>query len=356
MQEFFSKSYYGNTVGEWAIALGIIAGAFIVGKLLYWVFGSVIKKLTSRSKTRLDDLLVDKLEEPAMLIVTILGIKFGLSTLSLPETASLWVANGTQFVVVLAITWLIARTVDAFFEEFLLPMAEASDNSLDDQLLPVARRASRFLLWSLGIIIGLNNAGYDVGALLAGLGIGGLALAMAAKDTVSNIFGGFTIFTDKPFQLGDRIKLDGFDGSVEEIGLRSTRIRTLAGTLVTVPNSRFSDSSVECISAEPSRKVVSTLGLTYDMTAAQMQQAMDSLKDIVAQTDGLEENSIIGFTGFGDFSMNILFIYYIKAGEDIVGCQTAVNLAILKRFGEQGLEMAFPTQTQYNIEVNSDND
>lgn len=107
-------------------------------------------------------------------------------------------------------------------------------------------------------IVALNNAGYDVGALIAGLGIGGLALAMAARDTVSNVFGGFTIFTDRPFTLNDRIKVSGFDGTVDEIGIRSTRLRTLAGTLVTIPNSTFSESAVENVSAEPSRKVVMT--------------------------------------------------------------------------------------------------
>jgi len=176
----------------------------------------------------------------------------------------------------------LLAVIDALFEEYLVPLAEKTETTLDDQLLHVVRKLLRFVIWALGVIIGLNNAGYNVGALLAGLGIGGLALAMAAKDTVSNIFGGFTIFTDKPFQIGDRIRIDGFDGTVEEIGMRSTRLRTLAGTLVTIPNSRFSDSSVECVSAEPSRKVVATLGLTYDMSPGQMQQAMDTLGEIIA--------------------------------------------------------------------------
>ena len=137
-------------------------------------------------------------------------------------------------------------------------MVEESDNTLDDQLLPIVRKGTKFSLWAVGIIVALNNAGYDVGALIAGLGIGGLALAMAARDTVSNVFGGFTIFTDRPFTLNDRIKVSGFDGTVDEIGIRSTRLRTLAGTLVTIPNSTFSGSAVENSSAEPSRGVVMT--------------------------------------------------------------------------------------------------
>ena len=135
---------------------------------------------------------------------------------------------------------------------------------MDDQLLPVVRKGLRATIWILGILVALNNAGYNVGALLAGLGIGGLALAMAAKDTVANIFGGVTIFTDKPFKINERIKLGGFDGTITEIGIRSTRLKTLEGRVVTIPNAKFTGGMVENVSMEPSRKVVLNLGLVYD--------------------------------------------------------------------------------------------
>ncbi len=193
----------------------------------------------------------------------------------------------------------------------------------------------------------LNNAGYDVAALIAGLGIGGLALAMAAKDTVSNVFGGFTIFTDRPFTLNDRIKVAGYEGYIREIGLRSTRLQTLEGRVVTIPNSRFSDTPVENVTLEPSRKVVLNLGLTYDTSPEQMRRALDILTQIGTQHVELEDRLLVSFNGFGDFSMNILFIYYIKSGADILGTQTEINLLILDRFNAAGLEFAFPTQTLY---------
>jgi MscS family membrane protein len=199
----------------------------------------------------------------------------------------------------------------------------------------------------LTVVIALNNVGYDVAALLAGLGIGGLAMAMAAKDTVSNVFGGVTIFTDQPFTINDRIRASGFDGTVEEIGVRSTRIRTLDGTLVTIPNSSFAESAVENVSAEPSRKVKVNLGLTYDTTPEQMQEAMTILADIADGNDGLLENRTISFNAFGDSAMNIIFIYYIKKGAAIMDVQTEINMEILSRFNARGLEFAFPTQTIY---------
>lgn len=349
MNDFMTKVYYDNTIGEWLTALAIIAAAFIVAKILFWVFSAIVKQLTKRTKTRLDDLLVDMIEEPIVLIVSTLGITYGLHTLNMPDAVAVWIANGAQIVIVLAIAWMVTRSLDALYQEYLVPMAEKSDNTLDDQLLPILRRVTRFVVWSLAIVIALNNAGYDVAALLAGLGIGGLALAMAAKDTVSNIFGGFTIFTDKPFSLGERIKIDGFDGNVKDIGLRSTRLQTLSGTMVTIPNSRFAESAVENVTMEPSRKVVVNLGLTYDTTPEKMSEAMAVLKEIADSNISVNDDTKVCFNAFGDFAMNILFIYYIKSGEDILGAQTEMNMAILSEFNRRGLEFAFPTQTIYTL-------
>jgi MscS family membrane protein len=349
MPEFFNKSFYGNTLGDWALALLIIIGALVVGKFLYWVFSGVLRKLTSKTKTKFDDIILDMIEEPIVFAITVAGIWFGLKQLILPEALQLGVANSLQFLIVLSVTWLIARLLESLFTHLLVPMADKSQNDLDDQLLPIVRKGVKSAVWILGVIVALNNAGYEVGAVIAGLGIGGLALAMAAKDTVSNVFGGFTIFTDRPFSLKDRVRVDGFDGTIEEIGIRSTRLRTLSGTLVTIPNATFSGNSVENVSQEPFRKVVLNLGLTYDTKPEDMEKAISLLREIKEAADDVEEKVIIGFNGFGDFAMNILLIYYVTKGASIIDTQTKINLEILKRFNEEGLEFAFPTQTLYTV-------
>ena len=347
---FLAKSFYGNTVVEWATALAIIVAAVVVGKALYWVCSKVLRQLTSRTDTKLDDIVLDMIEEPIVFAIAVLGIWFGLGRLHLPEAADAWIWNSIQFLIVLSITWLIARLLNSFFTLILAPLAEKSENDLDDQLLPVVRKGASFTVWALGIIVALNNAGYDVAAVLAGLGIGGIALAMAAKDTVSNVFGGFTIFTARPFKINDRVRVDGYDGSISEIGIRSTRLRTLSGTLVTIPNSTFSDTAVENVTEEPSRKVSLNLGLTYDTTPEGMERAMELLREIASTNPNLEEKVVVGFDQFGDFALNIMMIYYITSGADIVGTQTAVNMEILRRFAAEKLEFAFPTQTLYTIE------
>jgi MscS family membrane protein len=352
MPNVLERVYLGNTLLDWIIALAIMAGALVAAKMIFWFFRTVVSRFTSRTKTSLDDIIVDMVEEPLVFIVAAVGIWIGIRMLTLPSAVDKWVAIIVQILVVLAVGWMVTRLLDALYKQYVIPFTENSETDLDDQLAPLIRKAVKFIIWGITIVIALNNAGYDVGALLAGLGIGGLALAMAAKDTVTNVFGGFTIFTDRPFTLKDRIEIEGHDGVVEDIGIRSTRIRTLKGRLVTIPNSSFTDAPVVNISSEPSRKVSMELGLTYDTPPEQMKQALQLLQEIVAAQPDTEEKVLTGFTEFGDSAMTILLIYYVTRGGDILGTKTAINLEILTRFNASGLEMAYPTRTLYTKALN----
>jgi MscS family membrane protein len=364
--EFWETEYYGNTLLDYAISLGIILGTVIAAKLLYWLSKNVIKKMTQKTKTNLDDIIVDMVEEPVVFGLVLWGTWYALGLLNYPvsELSAADIEEGIKipyshtrqfvnhlfnFLLVINLTWLVARVVDALIEEYVVPLTEKTESDLDDQLLPLFRKGLKIIVWTMGIVVGLNNAGYNVGAVIAGLGIGGLAFALAAQDTVKNFFGGIMIFADKPFKIGERIQIGDIDGFVEEIGIRSTRIKTLAGRLVTIPNSMFSEDAIENIDKEPTRKVVLNLGLIYDTTSEQMEQAMQILKDISAShTDKINEEVLVSFNAFGDFSLGILFIYYIRKEADILDAQTAMNLDILKKFNAAGLEMAFPTQTVYH--------
>ena len=345
--EFFAKEFYHNTIGNWAISLSMIMGAVIIARMFYWFLNKIAHSVTRKTASNLDDLLLHASKEPAVFIVALLSSWYGLERLSFTQEIDGAISGIYYFLVSIGATWLIVRLIDAFIEEYLLPMAEKTESDFDDQLLPIVQKGASSILWVLGIIVALNNAGYNVSAIIAGMGIGGLAFAMAAKDTLSNIFGGFTIFTDKPFKINDRIKIKGFDGTVTEIGLRSTRLRTLEGRIVTIPNSVFTDGLVENVTLEPTRKVSMSIGLIYDTSPQQMEQAMDILSDIHKSMPQLDTLRYISFTDFGDFSLGITFIYYIKKGEDNFGVKSEMNLNILKQFNAAGLEMAFPTQTIY---------
>ena len=347
MNNFLEKAFYHNTIKQWAISLFIILGAVVLAKIVYWIFGNIIKKTIKKSK--IGTIVIDMIEEPIVFAITLIGIFIGMERLSFPHGFESFLDKVYQILIAINVTWLIARTVDSLIKEYITPLVNKSEGDLDDQLLPIIRKGLRLTIWILGIIVALNNVGYDVGALIAGLGIGGLAFALAAKDSISNFFGGITVFIDKPFVLGDRIKIDGFDGTVTEIGIRSTRLKTLEGRIITIPNLKFTDSYIENVTLEPARKVVLNLGLTYDTTPENLELGMGILREINANHTSTEIEALVSFNAFGDFALGIFFAYYIKAGENILTAQSEINIAILSRFNEKNLEFAFPTQTLYNI-------
>lgn len=346
MMDFLQKEFYWNTVGQWLLALGIIVLSVMLGKAIFWFISNIVKKLTAKTKTNIDDIIIDMVEEPLSFAIAILGIWYGLDSLNLPDAGHIWINRIYYLLIIFNIAWLINRVIDALVEEYLVPIVKNSESDLDDQLLPILRKGIHAAVWIMAIIIGLNNAGYDVGALIAGLGIGGLALALAAQDTVANLFGGITIFVDQPFTINDWIKINSHEGIIEEVGIRSTRIRTFEGRLVTIPNKVFAESAIENVSAEPSRRVILTLGLTYDTPPEKVKLALATLADIHTHfAEHLEEKHLELFDSFGDFSLNIKFIFYIKKGQDNFAVNSNIKMEILERFNAAGLEFAFPTQT-----------
>ncbi len=347
MNTLLEYTIFGNPLQEWLIAAAYIVGSVIVAKALYWVFGRFFKRMAERTTSKLDDILIDALEEPVLLAVVIIGMWWGYDHLEFGDSLQIWMQRVFLILIAINITWLITRFIDAVISEFLVPYAEKSEGSMD-QVMPIIRKSIKALVWTLGIVLALNNAGYDVGALLAGVGIGGIALAMAAKDFVANIFGGITVFIDKPFKVGDRIEIAGYDGFVREVGIRSTRLQTLAGRVVTIPNMKFTDTTVENITMEPSRRVKTTVGLVYGSTTEQLKEAEAIMADIVENHPFTEESCLIWFEDFAAYSLNISLIYYIQKEGAILNVQNEINLELFDRFTKAGLSFAFPTQTVYH--------
>ena len=343
--EFLEQVFLGNPLREWGIALLWAIGGVVVGKLLYRWFSRRMRKLASKTETQLDDMIVDQVEEPLALAVILLGFWFGYDHLHFGESVDTFMEHVFSIAVAIDVTWMAARLLDSLLGSLLTRTGEQSESAMMAQMAPILRKTLRSTVWVLGVIMAMNNAGYDVGALLAGVGIGGLAMGLAAKDFVANIFGGITIFVDKPFVVGDRVQLDGVDGIVTEVGIRSTRIKTLAGRIVTIPNHKFTDSVVENVTAEPARKIRLDLGLTYDTTPERIEEAIGILREVVEKHVGTENDTIIWFSGFGDFSLNVSAIYYVRKEADVCLTPGAINLEILRRFNAEQLEFAFPTQT-----------
>ena len=342
------QTFYGNTIHEWIISMLIILGAFVLNKIIVLLNKHVIHKITSKTKNRLDDILFTMLQAPALLGVALAAIWIATSRLIFDKSLDMFLFKAYQILIVINITWFAVRLVNALIEEYIAPIANDPNNKrIDNNFLPIIRRSLLGIIWAIGLVMALNNGGVNVGTLIASLGIGGLAFALAAQDTIKNIFGGITIFSDRPFRIGDRIKVDGFDGIVEDIGIRSTRLRTLERCLVTIPNYKIVEASVENISEEPMRRILSKIGLTYDTTPEKMNQAIDILKTMPLKIKEIDSEVYVFFSDFANFSMVVTFIYFIQKKSDIPETISKVNLEILTAFNAAGLNFAFPTQTLY---------
>jgi MscS family membrane protein len=270
---------------------------------------------------------------------------WGYDYLHFEEGVQIWIQRIFKVLIAINLTWLVARLVDALISELLVPLSNAKESSSIEAILPIVRKGTKVIIWTLGIVLALNNAGYDVGALIAGVGIGGLAMAMAAKDFVANIFGGITVFLDKPFSVGDRIQIDSYDGFVKEIGIRTTRLQTLEGRVVIVPNYKFTDSFVTNVTAEPARRVKVTVGLEYGTAPEKMAMAREIMKSIASEHTHTTDEVYVWFESFGDFSLNLSMFYYIAKSGDLFDVPGEINMAILERFNAAELSFAFPTQT-----------
>ncbi len=347
MNDFLSYRIYNNEVQEILISLAFILGAIVLGRLVRWFAEKILPKLTAKTETQLDDVLVEVLKAPMLFALTLVGFWIGIKRLSMPVNVMAMIADIYKFLLVISATWFISRAVSTFINVILKEKVNDESSRMDEHALSLIKKVSSFVIWSIGVITALNNAGVDVGALIAGLGIGGVAIALAAQDTAKNIFAGMMILFDRPFKIGELITIDGTTGYVEDMGIRSTKLRTYSGQLVVIPNYKTADSNLTNITREPSRRIELNVGLTYSTTPEQMRQAMDILRNLPSSVAGIEDKVKVYFTSFGDFSLNITCWYYIKKDSDLFETQSAVNLQVLDEFNAHGLDFAFPTQTLY---------
>ncbi len=342
MQQLLSSLPLAPETLRWLVAIAYVAAGYIGGKLISIITTVVLKRLAARTKNRVDDIILAVSQRPLVFIIFVAGLWFGTDYLGLEGGITHWVDKVFYVLVTFAVAWIIVRLIDGIINEYLAPFVAQSESSLDDQLLPILRKAVKVLIWILATLVGLNNAGYDVGALLAGLGIGGVAVALAAKDTLSNLFGSVAVFVDRSFAVNDRIRVSGYDGTVTEIGLRTSRLRTLDNRVVTIPNAVFGTSPIENVSSEPSTKVSQVLELSMDSSPETLERALSTLLEAASAIEGLDTGTVAAFSGFGEASFRITFVVFVKKGADYFGSLTALNLEVLRRFRESKMEFARP--------------
>lgn len=346
----------GNSLISWFIAGGVILISFFLGRLLAYGMKVASRRLGSFVVSS----MLDRLDGPITTLLLIVGVRIAVTPLFLPENVKLLVAQGLGFSFVMVLTWLMVKAYEGVHFGIFVPYARKPDAAIELHIFALLQTVVNALLWMVGLASALNSIGFEVSAILAGLGIGGMALALAAQDTVANLFGGVLILLQRPFRVGERIDVNGVNGWVTEIGLRYTAIRNWYGREVLIPNKKFTDSVLTNIDSQSVYFQEVRLRLDPRTTAAQIEQAMQILHEIVAQYELLDKTPWVAFDKIEYGYLELEFWYAIPRWspqeknqipneyEKICRGKSLVNLEILKRFEAAGIQLAIPMQVLYN--------
>lgn len=345
---WFTTTYLGNSIDEYLYFFAVVIAAVLVGKVVTWTTKRFIRVFADKTETKADDLIVDLLEGPVLFTILLVALYFGQRLLTMTEWFADVYGKILSILFMLNIAWYLMRFIGGLMQHYIQPLTEKTDTDLDDHMLPIMKKLINFVIVAIVAIMAIDKLGYNVSSLLAGLGLGGLAFALAAQDLVGNLFGGIAILIDKPFKIGDRIKVEGVDGFVREIGLRTTRVETFGGTMMVLPNSKVVNSVAENITAEKQRRMTFTLGVEYGTSVAKLEEAKRLVVSNIKKVPGLDHKEFsVTFKEFGGSSLDINVIYWItkKGLEEYWGVQDRLLLGIKKDFEKAGIEFAFPTQT-----------
>lgn len=338
----------GNTLAHFAISGLLIVLALLARRIVTGIVFALLRRVAAKTESTLDDKLFFAMEGPAAAFVVVVGIFAALKVLKLSPEADAYLAGGSHVAFSLVIFWALWRALGAL-------LAHVQEVALDRKLgvaafMPWIRKSSMTVFVVLGILLTIQSLGYDVKTILAGLGIGGLAFALAAQDTLANIFGAIVVAVDQPFKIGEVVRIGSNIGGVEDIGLRSTRIRLLDKSLMIIPNKTVAAETITNLSRFIQRRTEQVIGLTYDSKPEQLAAIVEDIRRLILAEDGVDPTSVlIYFRDFNASSLDIWFVYVVKSPDfpAYMVLRQRLNLAIMRAVQARGLSFAFPSQSLY---------
>jgi small-conductance mechanosensitive channel len=344
--EFFEREWRGNTAPEWATAVGVALVVIVVLRALQAVFRSRIARLAEKTETRWDDHLVRVISSTRLWFWLVAGGWVGAKFLDLPDDTRHW--TWVAFVIALLLQAGLwgGALINSALEEYHQRKQDQSPEDLTT--LGLIGLAGRVAVWSIVVLLVLDNLGVDITALVAGLGIGGVAVALALQNILGDLFASLSIVLDKPFVVGDFLMVDDFLGSVEKIGLKTSRLRSLSGEQLVFSNTDLLNSRIRNFGRMFERRVVFSLGVTYQTPRDKLKMIPGIVREAIeAEEDTRFDRS--HFSKYGDFSLNFESVYYVLSPDynRYMDIQQSIYLAIHERFEAEGIEFAYPTQTVF---------
>ncbi len=342
----FGVTGSGNTWQHYAIAAAILVISYLLRRVVTTTVFGLLKKLSARTESTLDDELAVTLQKPVAVLIAVAGAVMAMKVLKLsPETdrARLYVQTVAFAIVGL---WTALVTLSTILDH-LQVIARKKELGVA-AFMPWIKKSLIALILIFGVLLAAQSLGADVKAFLAGLGIGGLAFALAAQDTLANVFGSVVVAIDQPFRIGEFVQIGSHMGSVEDIGLRSTKLRTPQRSLIAIPNKTVAQEAINNFGRMPQRRVEQTIGVTYGSTPEQIEALLRDIRALLKNEPEVHQEFIaVNFVNFGTFSLDLQIIYF-AANPDLLKSlelRERINLAIMRLVAANGLGFAFPTQT-----------
>lgn len=350
MKEILNNSLFGNTYYNYLIALASFVGGLIIIILIKKVFILKLKNWASKTETKYDDLLVNEIDKTLLPILAYAVFYFSIKMLTLSKGFT----AGLEIVSKILLTFLIVRVLISALNHFIKSYLKRYDDFEQRQKqIKGIKALANFLIWLVALTFLLDNLGVKISAVVAGLGIGGIAVALAAQAILGDLFSYFVIFFDRPFTIGDFIIVDNKLGVVEYIGIKTTRIRALSGEQLVFSNTDLTNSRVHNYKKMERRRVVFKLGVIYKTPYEKLKIIPKLVRDIIEKEPEVFFDRG-HFASYGDFSLNFEFVYYVNGSDynQYMDVHQTINLNIFQKFEEEGIEFAFPTQTLFLNKAN----
>ncbi len=346
-QDLLQLQIAGNAGKDYLIALGIFVGALVVLKIFQSIALKRLEKAVKKTKTDLDDVFIKIVENIKPRFYIFIAFFVALKSLIIPVFAGQIIYGLFVFVVVFQIIKSLQIFID-YWAEKLMRRKKEMEIPENRAMVRNVSYLLKFLLWVLAVFIILSNWGINITSLIAGLGIGGIAIAFALQSILQDIFSFFSIMIDKPFKVGDFIIVDNDMGVVEKIGIKTTRIKTLQGQELVFTNSKLTDSRINNFKKMEKRRVVFGFGVLYETSTKKVKKIPEIINDIINKEE-LADLDRVHFKEFGDFSLNFEVVYHVQVPDfgKYMDTQQSINFTIKEVFEKEGIEFAYPTQTLF---------
>ncbi|RKZ33239.1 mechanosensitive ion channel family protein [bacterium] len=345
--KFWSFKFYGNPLDTWVIAVSMAVFLVILLKLIKAIMLTRFKKIAERTKTVIDDLLVEIVDKTKLLFLIVISCYIASLTLFFQAPVRSIIQTITIITIILQFGVWANYLFQAIIKIQINKRMEKDDASAKTTFTAL-NLIGKFVLWSVVLLLVLDNLGVEITTLIAGLGIGGLAVALALQNILGDLFASLSIMLDRPFEIGDFIIMGDYLGAVEKIGIKTTRIRSLSGEQIIISNNDLLNSRIRNYKRMMERRVLFTLGVIYQTTYDQLVKIPQIIEEIINSIE-LVRFDRAHFKEYGDFALIFEVVYYVKSPDynTYMDVQQKINLEIYKKFKQEGIEFAYPSQTLF---------